>query len=255
MCFLEVGAVNAGRAEFSPKLYARVGGVLYLYIILAGMFVELFVRGKLVVSRDAATTAGNILAHEPRWRVAFSAEVLWLACAVALTMIFYVLMRVVDRNIALMGAFFALMSIAIEGMSTLFHFAPLLILEGSYLEVFDAQQLQALALLSVGLFERGFGISLVFFGFEELCRGYLMFRSGFFPRLLGVLVIISGVSYLTNSFALFLSPTLAEKIFPIFVVSAGVPEMILTLWLIVVGLNEAKWREKATRFSAVGEPA
>ena len=247
--------MNAGRAEFSSRLYARVGGVLYLYIILAGMFVELFVRGKLVVSGDAATTASNILAHEPRWRLAFSAEVLWLACAVALTMIFYVLMRVVNRNIALMGAFFALMSIAIEGMSTLFHFAPLLILQGSYLKVFDAQQLQALALLSVGLFERGFGISLVFFGFEELCRGYLMFRSGFFPRFLGVLVIISGVSYLTNSFALFLSPRLAEKIFPIFVVSAGVPEMILTLWLIVVGLNGAKWRERATRFYAVGVPA
>jgi hypothetical protein len=251
-----VGAVNAGRAEFSPKLYARIGGVLYLYIILAGIFVELFVRGKLVVSGDAAATAGNIMAHETRWRVAFSAEVLWLVCAVALTMIFYVLMRVVNRNIALMGAFFALMSIAIEGMSTLFHFAPLLILGGgSYLKVFDARQLQALALLSVSWFERGFGISLVFFGFEELCRGYLMFRSGFFPKFLGALVIISGVSYLINSFALFLSPTLAEKIFPIFVVSAGVPEMILTVWLIVVGLNESKWRRKAAGFYAVSAPA
>ena len=248
--------MNAGQAEFSPQLYARVGGVLYLYIILAGIFVELFVRGKLVVSGDAATTAGNIMAHETRWRIALSAEVLWLACAVALTMIFYVLMRVVNRNIALMGAFFALMSIAIEGMSTLFHFAPLLILGGgSYLKVFDAPQLQALALLSVSLFERGFGISLVFFGFEELCRGYLMFRCGFFPKFLGVLVIVSGVSYLTNSFALFLSPRLAEKIFPIFVVSAGVPEMILTVWLIVLGLNEAKWRKKAAGFYAVSAPA
>jgi hypothetical protein len=185
------------------------------------------------------------MAHETRWRIAFSAEVLWLACAVALTMIFYVLMRVVNRNIALMGAFFALMSIAIEGMSTLFHFAPLLILGGSsYLKVFNTQQLQALAQLSLGLFERGFGISLVFFGFEELFRGYLMFRSGFFPEFLGILVIISGLSYLTNSFALFLSPTLAGKIFIIFVPMAGLPEMILTLWLIVVGLNEPKWKER-----------
>jgi uncharacterized protein DUF4386 len=248
--------MTSGTSEFSPKLYARIGGVLYLYIIIAGIFVELFVRGKFVVSGDTAATATNIMAHETRWRVAFSAEVLWLACAVALTMIFYVLMRVVNRNIALMGAFFALMSIAIEGMTTLFHFAPLLILGGgSYLKVFDTQQLQALGLLSLNLFERGFGISLVFFGFEELCRGYLMFRSGFFPRFLGVLVIISGVSYLTNSFALFLSPKLAGMIFPAFVPLAGVPEMILTLWLIVVGLNEPKWREKAARFYVVSEPA
>ena len=230
----------------SPRRYARTGGVLYLYIIGAGIFVELFVRGKLVVSGDAAATASNILAHETLWRVAFSAEVLWLACAVALTMIFYVLMRVVNRNIAIMGAFFALMSIAVEAMSTLFHFAPALILGGaSYLKVFDAQQLQALALLSISVFERGFGISLVFFGFEELCRGYLMFRSGFFPRFLGVLVIISGLSYLSNSFALFLSPKLSALVFPIFVITAGLPEMILAVWLIVVGLNATKWNERA----------
>jgi hypothetical protein len=253
---MEGNVISASPSEFSPKLYARIGGVLYLYIILAGIFVELFVRGKLVVSGDAAATASNIMAHEARWRVAFSAEVLWLACAVALTMIFYILMRVVNRNIALMGAFFALMSIAVEAMSAVFHFAPVLILgSASYLKVFDTQQLHALALLSVGLFEHGFGISLVFFGFEELCRGYLMLRSSFFPRFLGVLVIISGLSYLTNSFALFLSPKLAGLIFPVFVISAGVPEMILTLWLIVVGLNESKWQEKAARFYAVSERA
>jgi len=82
-----------------------------------------------------------------------------------------------------------------------------------------------------------------------------MLRSGFFPRFLGVFVIISGLSYLTNSFVLFLSPKLAGLIFPVFVISAGVPEMILTLWLIVVGLNESKWQEKAARFYAVSERA
>src|SRR5215467_7434790 len=125
------------------------------------------------------------------------------------------------------------MSIAVEAMSAVFHFAPVLILGSvSYLKVFDTQQLHALALLSVGLFEHGFGISLVFFGFEELCRGYLMLRSGFFPRFLGVLVVISGLSYLTNSFALFLSPKLAGLIFPVFVISAVVPEIILMLRLL-----------------------
>lgn len=243
--------MNAGRVEFSPKLYARIAGVLYLYIILAGIFVELFVRGKLVVSGNAAATAGNIIAHQTRWRIAFSAEVLWLACAVTLTMIFYVLMRVVNRNIALMGAFFALMSIAVEAMSTLLHFAPVLVLGGAgYLKALDTQQLNALALLSANLFEYGFGISLVFFGFEELFRGYLMFRSGFFPKFLGVLVIISGVSYLTNSFALFLSPTLSEMVFPIFVPLAGIPEIILTIWLLAMGLNEAKWQEKEAAWAS-----
>src|SRR5215472_11626465 len=150
---MEGNVISASPSEFSPKLYARTGGVLYLYIILAGIFVELFVRGKFVVSDDAAATATNIMTHEARWRVAFSAEVFWLACAVALTMIFYVLMRVVNRNIALMGAFFALMSIAVEAMSTLLHFAPVLVLGGAnYLKALDTQQLNALALLSANLF-------------------------------------------------------------------------------------------------------
>ncbi|HXY49979.1 MAG TPA: DUF4386 domain-containing protein [Terriglobales bacterium] len=245
----------ASKLEFSPKLYARIGGVLYLYIIVAGLFAELFVRGKLVVSGDAAATASNIMVSQLRWRIAFSAEVLWLACAVALTMIFYVLMRVVNRNIALMAAFFALMSIAVEAMSTLLHFAPLLVLRGAgYLRVFDAQQLNALALLSAELFEYGFGISLVFFGFEELFRGYLMFRSGFFPSFLGILVVISGLSYLLNSFALFLSPAFSAMVSSFALVGAGLPEMIFCLWLIVVGLNLPKWQERADRSYAVSEP-
>ena len=93
-----------------------------------------------------------------------------------------------------------------------------------------------------------------FFGFEELFRGYLIIRSDFFPRFLGVLVIISGLSYLTNSFALFLSPVLATLIFPVFVVSAGAPEIFLTQWLIVVGLNVPKWQERAAGFYVLRGP-
>ncbi len=233
--------------ETSPQTYARIGGVLYLIIIVAGGFAELFVRDKLIVSRDATATANNIMASESLWRIAFVATLVMLGCAVALTLIFYLLLRPVNRNIALLAAFFNLVSIAIEGMNDLYHFAAVLILGGAdYLKAFEPHQLQALALLSTKVFAYGYGISLVFFGFESLFRGYLIFKSGYFPRILGVLVIISALSYVTNSFALFLSPAFARLISPGILVPAGVPELILCLWLIVKGVNVPKWEEKTS---------
>lgn len=233
--------------ETSPQLYARVGGVLYLIIIVAGGFAELFVRSKLIVSGDASATARNIMASQSLWRIAFASDLVLLVCAVSLTMIFYVLLRPVDRNIALLAAFFNLVSIAIEALNDLYHFAALPLLGGAgYLKAFEPNQLQALVLLSLRLFDYGYGISLVFFGFESLFRGYLIFRSGYFPSFLGVLVVISALSYITNSFALFLSPTLTAVIFPGILVPAGVPELILCLWLIVMGVNVRKWEVKAT---------
>ena len=229
--------------ETSPQLYARIGGVLYLIIIVAGGFAELFVRDKLIVARDAAATANNIMASESLWRIGFAATLVMLVCAVALTMIFYVLLRPVNRNIALLMAFFNLMDIAIEGINNLHHFAALLILGGAdYLKAFEPHQLQALALLSTKLFEYGYGIALVFFGFESLFRGYLIFKSGYFPRILGILVVISGLSYVTNSFVLFLSRLHWDWL----LLPAGIPEFILCLWLIVMGVNVPKWKERAS---------
>jgi hypothetical protein len=210
---------------------------------VAGGFAELFVRDKLIVARDAAATANNIMASESLWRIGFAATVVMLVCAVALTMIFYVLLRPVNRNIALLMAFFNLMDIAIEGINNLHHFAAVLILGGAdYLKAFEPHQLQALALLSTKLFNYGYGIALVFFGFESLCRGYLILKSGFFPRILGILVLISGLSYVTNSFVLFLSRLHWDWL----LLPAGIPEFILCLWLIVMGVNVPKWKERAS---------
>jgi hypothetical protein len=232
--------------ETSPQTYARIGGVLYLIIIVAGSFAELFVRSKLIVPRDPAATANHIQASESLWRLGFAATLVMLACAVALALIFYVLLRPVNKDLALLAAFFNLVSIAIEGLNDLHHLTALLVLgRAEYLRAFEPYQLQALAMLSIRLFEYGYGISLVFFGFESLVRGYLVSKSGYFPKILGVLVVVSGLSYLINSFALFLSPALARLISPGILVPAGVPELIFALWLIVMGVNLRKWEARA----------
>ena len=231
--------------ETSPQIYARIGGILYLYIIVAGTFGELFVRDKLIVSGDATATANNIIASQLLWRISIAGELIMLVCSVALALIFYVLLRPVSKNLALLAVFFNLVELAIDAANKLNLFAALFLSGGAdYLKAFDPHQLHALAYLSLKLFDYGFGISLVFFSFVCLIFGYLLFRSGYFPKTLGVLMTIAGLSYLTNSFTLILAPTYAGTIFPILVL-ALIGELSFCLWLIVKGVNVPKWHEKA----------
>jgi uncharacterized protein DUF4386 len=228
-----------------PQLYARVGGVLYLIIIVAGLFGEAFVRNQLIVSGDAAATAERVTSSELLWRLGIAGNIFHLACAVALTLIFYMLLRPVSRDLALLAVFFDLVSIVLEAGSKLYLLAALFPLGNAhYLEAFEPEQLQALAYLSIKSHGYGFGISLVFFGCACLVLGYLISRSGFLPKVLGVLLQIAGLSYLTNSFALVLAPTFADRLFPAILVPAFIGEASLCLWLIAKGVNVAEWRRR-----------
>jgi hypothetical protein len=219
---------------------------LYLAIIVLGIFAEAIVRSPLIVRDDAAATAKNILASESRWRLAFAGTLVMLVCAVGVALVMYVLLRPVNRNIALLAVFFNLVSISIEGINDLFHLTAVLLLgDATSLKTFEPRQVQTLAYFSLRLFGHGYGISLVFFGFWCIVTGYLIFKSTFFPRVLGVFMAIAGVCYEINSFALFLSPVLARALFPGIVLPAGLAELALCLWLIVVGVNVPKWEAKA----------
>ncbi len=234
-------------AEASPRFKARIAGVFYLLTTLTRMFVEIFVRNRLVVSDDAAATATNILAHEPLWRWGFAADIIAFASYVALTALFYELFKPVNRSVSLVAAFFSLVACAVQAVSSLFHLAPLVLLGGTpYLRVFNVEQLQALALMFLRLRTQCYhNIGLVFFGLYCLLIGYLIFRSTFLPRIIGVLMILAGLSYL-----MFLSPPLARYLQPYILFFPGVGQISLTLWLLVIGVNEQRWKEQA---SAAGE--
>jgi len=230
----------------SPRLKARIAGLLYLIVIVGGIFAEIFVRGRLVVHGDAAATAHNIVGQELLYRLGFAAEIFYCACNVPLILIFYDLFKVVNRNVALLVVFFSLVGTAVESVSLLAHFAPLVLLGGGrYLSAFTVEQLQAAAYMSLQLFEYGFAICLVFFGFYCLSIGYLIFRSTFFPRIIGVLLVIQGLLYLTNSFANFLAPGIAARVFP-YLAASAVAEISLCLWLLVMGVNVQRWKEQAS---------
>ena len=193
--------------ETSPQIYARIAGVLYLMIIVIGFSSEFFVRDKLVMAGDVTATANNIASSESLWRTSIACELILLVCAVALTLIFYVLLRPVNKNHALLAVLFNIVEFPIEAVSKLCLLAALFF-SGSadYLKAFEPRQLHALVKISLKLHDYGFGIDLVFFGFACLVYGYLLFRSGYLPRTLGVLMAIAGLSYLANSFTLILAP-------------------------------------------------
>ena len=233
-------------ATMSPQRYARICGVLYLYIIVAGTFAELFVRSRLVERADAAATAGNIMANERLFRVGVSGELLHIACDVAVAMLLYALLRQVNRNIALLAAFMRLACDIILATASLSHFAALRLLEDAgYLKTFQADQRHSLALLAMKLHGDGYAISLVFFAFACLSLGYLVFRSAYLPKTIGVLLGIAGACYLVNSFSHFLNPGFAATLFPALFVPIFIAELSLTLWLIIKGVDTAKWEVRA----------
>ncbi len=233
--------------EIAPQTYARIGGLLYLMIIITGIFGEIGVRDALIATGDAATTAGSIMASEGLWRIGIAGDLIMHACDVPLMLIFYVLLRPVHRNLALLAVLFNVVQTAVLVATKLNLFMPLFLLgDAAYLKAFDPAQLQALSYVSLRADGFGFGVGLIFFGFECLVLGYLIFRSGFLPRILGVLIQVAGVCYLTNSFALILSPAFANMISPAILVPCFIGETSLCLWLIVKGVNVSLWKERAS---------
>lgn len=230
--------------EASPQLYARTGGLLYLLIIAIGLFGEAFVRGKLIVAGDAMRTAANLLQHETLWRTNIAAEMILLPCAAGLLMIEVLLLRPVSREFTLLAAILAMLSISMEAASTMYLIEPLFALgKGAYLEAFTPAQLAALARLPLRSHGYGFGLSLIFFGAFCIVVGFLIFHSGFLPKTIGVLMAIAGGCYLINSFALLLSPHLADLLFPAILLPAFIGELSLCLWLLVKGVDITKWKE------------
>lgn len=240
----------APATETSPQVYARVGGLLYLVIIVAGALGELFVRGTLVVSGDAASTAGRILASESLWRLGIVGDLVMHLCDVVVMWAIYVLLRPVSRNLALLTLLFNLVQTAVLVANKLNLLVPLFLLgDAAYLKAFDTAQLQAWSYIAVKMHDYGFGIGLIFFGFVCLVEGYLIRRSRYLPSLLGVLMQIAGACYLVNSFALLLAPAFAGRIFPVILVPCFIAELALALWLLVKGVNMDEWNKRAATLS------
>ena len=233
--------------DTAPRQLARIAGALYLINIVLGAFAIGIVPAIIGVGPDAAATAHNIQTHELLYRLGLAAHVVVTVTNVPLAVIFYDLFKVVNRRLALLDAFFILVATAIEAAGLLHQFAPLVLLDSGPAASAPAAQLQALA-YAPGSALSGIDYSLhtVFFGFDILCAAYLVLRSTFLPRAIGVLLAIDGLAYLVYSFADFLVPGFAAQLVPWIQFPALLGEGSLCLWLLVLGVDVERWNQAAS---------
>jgi hypothetical protein len=235
-------------AKQSPRLKARLAGLFYVLTAATSVFGQSFVLSKLVVEGDPTATAIHILAHEPFFRLGFAVLILSMVFSLAMTVLFYELFKPVSRTISLLAAFIHLVGLAIMGFGSLLQLFPLVILGGGqYLRVFQVGQLQSLAYMSLQFSAQAFDAFIVFFGFYCVLVGYLIFKSTFLPRIVGVLMALAGLGYLT-----FLAKPLANYLAPYNLFPAALGEISLMLWPLIVGVNVQRWNE---RLAAATEPA
>jgi hypothetical protein len=226
--------------EVSPRPSARTIGVVYLLYFLIAVFGALLMKG-VVVPTDAVATAKNLLAHESLYRSGWEVGLIANAIYIAVTALFYGLLAPVNRSLAVMMAFFSLVGCIVQIFGGLLQVAPLTILGDNQLAgAFTVAQLQSAAQLSFKLYPEVFNISLVLFALFDFFLGYLIYKSTFLPRFIGVWFMIAGAVGL-----MFLWPPLGTALRYVIIPIGGLAEVVLMFWLIVKGVDVSRWREKA----------
>ncbi len=214
---------------------ARVAGLLYLFVVLTGPFVLIYVPGKLFASGDATATATNILAHESLFRAYIVVEIVSELLFVFLVLALYRFLKGVGQQLAAIMAILILIDAPLAFLSVANHVATLTVVRGAdFLAVFDEPQRNALAMLFLNLDKQGVLVSEVFWGLWLLPLGLLVYRSGFLPRLLGGWLIINGLAYITMSFTGLLLPQYLNTVSTI-ATPILFGEMAFMLWLLIVG--------------------
>lgn len=227
----------------SIQRYVRAGGLMYLFIVAAGLFAQVFVRARLVVPGDAAATAANILESQALFRAAMAAELLVLLCDVALAVIFFVVFRPVSRHWSLFAAFLRVVTAAVLAVNLLNHLDALVWLTGPP-DGIDPATVQGLAYHALRTHAYGYHVGLVFFGLHCLVLGGLVIRSVYFPRIIGVLFVAAGAGYLANSFGRVIGSAFVASLGPGLLLPALVAELSMASWMLLRGVDARKWAER-----------
>lgn len=215
--------------------YARAAGVAMLLSIVFGMLGEMVLPGKIVVTGDANATAANLLAHPGLVRVSFATYLVEGICDIALSVFFYILLKPVNRNLALLSAFFGVVSTALYAVAqSSFYSASLAVGESAGMAAFSADQRNAIAMLAVRISYTIASLFLILYGIATMLRGYLIMRSGYLPRLIGILLMIGGAGFFLRTTTLLLAPAYSTTLMVIPLALGGIP---LTLWLLIKGVR------------------
>ena len=227
-----------GMTTESPRLLARLAGVFFLLTILGGIIAQGVISERLVNFADAAATANNIIANRGLFQAGFTIFLIEMACQIITAALLYRILRPVNRTLALLMLLFEFTGIVIKTFARVFYITPLWVLDGTAaLGGMNAEQLQSTALILLRVNNTGAATALAFFGFSTLLAGYLIFRSTYLPRWLGVLAMISGLGWLT-----FIYPPLGSGLFMFVALFALAASAAKIFWLIVFGVDEEKFR-------------
>jgi hypothetical protein len=219
-----------------------MAGACQLLEALTATYGQVIVLGKLFAPADPAATAASILGHERLFWFGFTSSIMGVGFHLAWAFLFYELFKVVNRRLSLFAVFVILVGCAIQALTILFYVAPLAVLSASSsLTAFTPDQLHALALMFLRLNGRALDLYLVFFGFWCLLSGWLIFKSTFMPRVLGVLLAISGLGWMV-----FLWPPFAHAVFFYIAGASALGEVPLELWMLIAGVNTERWNDQAS---------
>jgi hypothetical protein len=225
-----------GEEDSSLSRIARITGGIYLLYFIAG--IPLILRSSLIVATDAAATAAKITASETLYRVTIVTDLVSYSLYLGLAYLFYLLLRNVSRPWALMGTLFTIAGCIVLIMATAALTAPLALLSGNEFNEIGAPERQGLALLAIKIYTQAFIIGLLLFGVQWLIMGPLFVLSGFVPRVIGYLLTVGGVAWVSFAIASLLAPPVGAAIQPIVLAIGSLAEIALALWLLLGGTKE-----------------
>ena len=230
------------KEKMNPNKTARIAGFLYLLLMLFGVFGLLYAPNALVVQGDAVVTANNIKANEFLFRLSIVSTLISQVVNIFLVVFLYKLLKPVNKNYAALMVIFILVAVPIAMLSVLNKVAVLLLLSGAgYLAVFTTNQLQALVPVFLDLHEYGMSIAGIFWGLWLFPMGYLVFKSNYIPKIIGVLLIIGGMGYLIDFVTFFVFPNFGV----VFSEYAFLGEVLMVFWLMIKGVNVEQWEKRA----------
>ena len=219
-------------ADISQRKAAIVAGLGLLIMTIFAIFANFFVLESFIVPGDAAETANNIIVNEGLFRTGIYSLIIVAILDLVVAWALYVLLKPINKSLSLLVAWFRLVYAAILGIALHNLFSVLLLLgDADYLKVFEIDQLHAQVMLSLSAFSDGWDIGVVFFGLHLALLGYLVFKSGYIPRILGALLVIAGLGYLIDSFVIFLLPNSKVAI----AMFTFIGELLFMFWLLLKG--------------------
>jgi hypothetical protein len=237
-------ALEEKMTTISPKKTARSAACVFIGIFILGITTELFIRPGMLVPGDAAATVNNLAASEVLFRLSLVSDLIRQALLMILPLILYKILHPVNKDIARLMVIFALVCVPISLLNELNHFAVLLLSSNAgYLPAFKADQLNSLVTLFLELRKYGTYIPQVL-SVWIILLGYLVFKSGFLPRILGILLMFAGSCYTVSAVLFFLFPNFDAVVLGL---CAFIAESLFYLWLLIKGVNVEVWEKRALK--------